>query len=240
MVGSFLSWFLNKWLNKNKLKIEIQIKIIDDISSKILRLREKLYEEYKLIEDFNFHLFLYIKDLGKNEEDTYKKVDSLYNDIFSNKDILIKEFEELYIFLEVKEIVIKEFLKDINELDKSFWNYLVSLDELSELYIKHIFRSDLFELYEDLLPKQDFTDVGPEVQSKYNVINDSYKNILLNLHTLNEALLNKVYGEIFNKKKDKKIYEVTCGKLEPVERLYTVEKAKQIYKQNKIKKVFFD
>jgi len=240
MIGSILSWFFNRWLNKNKLKTEIQIKVVDEISSKILRLREQLYEEYKLINDFNSYLLIYIQNISQNKDSSYKKVESLYDDIWDKKDVLISEFDEFFIFLEIKEIVIKEFSRDVSELDKRFWDFIFSLEDFNDLYINDIFKSEITELIEELLPAKDFNGIELAFQNQFKSIYNAYKDLLIKLNVFNEALLNKVYGKIFNKKIDKKIFEVPAGKLEPIERIYTLEKAKQIYKQHRIKKVFFD
>lgn len=235
LVGSFISWLSNKWLNNKKLSTEIKIKTIDEISNKILDLCNGIYSIYQLNQMFNSLLSLYL-DESQRGKISYEKLDEYFNELEEEISNLEKEYEGFYVFLGIKEIAIKKYSKLIRELNQSFWKYLINLDGLHHLYIRDIYKSEEFSDIIEYLTKRESSEIIKEQHELDNDINNSYKDMLLKMWKLNDELLNEAYGKIFNSKKEKRIYEVDCGKVMAIEDIYTLDKAKQIYKQNKIKR----
>ncbi|EGW39797.1 hypothetical protein [Desulfosporosinus sp. OT] len=241
LVGSFISWNSLRLLNKKKLRMDIEIKVVDQISDNIVDLHESLYKLHKLTEDFFLKVSVYInknyeKDFQK--EHTYQLIKDCDDEIYIGVQNLIDQYEDFSIYVDIKEIVIMDSSEKISNLHKAFWRYVMAFDDLSSVFGTNLYKSQLIDSIKEFLPKEDFSEILREFESTRKELDSAYEITLTALQSLNEELLNKVYGHIFDRKRNKKIYEVSSGKLYAVEELYTEEKAKQIYKNNRIKRKF--
>lgn len=236
LVGSVISWLANSWLNKRKLRMDIEIKVVDQISEKIINLQESFSQLHSSTSTFLYIVTLYLnKDLS-NENNYYQQIEKYDEEIYTGIEDIINKYEQFTVYLDIKEIVIKDTLNKVNSLDKAFWKYIIELSELTDVFSKEIYKSDLIDSIKKLLPQKESSEILKEFKSASEKVESAYNSTLSELQTLNEELLNKVYGRIFNRKRNRRIYEVSDGKLFAVEKIYSEEKAKQIYKNNRIKR----
>ena len=143
-------------------------------------------------------------------------------------------------FLITNEIVLCSFQKDIRNINEKVYGLVLAIDDLQSTYIKEIFNGG--ELDEGVWTPREPLENGYKLElvNKIEEIRDdidySYADLLRNLKGFVDGVLNDFYRPVFRSKKNKKIYEVLSGNISPVEDIYPLNKARQIYRDSKIRR----
>lgn len=228
VIGSVLSWLINNKLEKEKIKRDLRIKVVEEIINDIHIILNLLKEMYSLNSSMNMFTEIYTeeKNEGKNKELKYEVAELKAKELSKKHDEVLTVFNKLDTQFNTKEIVIKDYIDTFENLYKEFRQLIRNFTECL------LYSSDIRERVK--LSKSIKLHLL-NIQVTKDKLESNYNKFVLNLLQLNNDLQNDVYKEIFKVTKNDRIYEVKEGKIYPIERLYKKEIATIMYSNDKVK-----
>lgn len=224
ILGGIITWFSNNKKIKKSIKVEIQLEVADKISKDIINILELINDSYDKVNALYIHSDSYYTDKKPREEKEYrlKLIQKSKNELEDSMAKLENEFEKHTTYLEINEIVIKQFYTYYRDVFDKFWYFFILIVDFDAMHSDKFYTKDSVQ----------------ELKLDYERVTIATEQLLRSSVSFNDIILNEFYGKIFDTKKHVKIYEFHSGSLTPIEMIYQSDKFKDIYRKNKIKRKF--
>ncbi|MCG8540635.1 MAG: hypothetical protein MJA82_11955 [Clostridia bacterium] len=247
IIGSILSWHFNNKTENKKIRNDLQLKVVEEVSVQILEILDLCKQVYSNYDNLFLSIGLCLEQ-KISDEDYLTTIDKIDSKMAKSIELLEKNFETLFRLLNNREIILFDFLDDIEKLNNDFWHFYSVCDDFRTHFVFDFIPVQL-ELVEGL--KDYMTKIKCEERAKWNIkdkkkslakqreiVDNSFKVFMLQLNDFRNNLQNDFLGELFNQERKERIYEVVYGEVLPVEYIYDKRKAEEIYNntiKNKVK-----